>query len=100
MLLKRINLGVLYMKRYYIIYKGQVQGVGFRWRLVQIANKYNLTGYCKNLNNGNVEAEVQGSGVDEFLKESLQEEYFIEIDDYSVKTIETVDNEETFEVLF
>ena len=100
MLFNCTNLGVLPMKRYYIIYKGQVQGVGFRWRLVQIANKYNLTGYCKNLSNGNVEAEVQGSGVDEFLKESLEQAYFIEIDDYSVKTIEPIDNEETFEVLY
>lgn len=100
MLLNSIDIRVLPMKRYYIIYKGQVQGVGFRWRLVQIANKYNLTGYCKNLSNGNVVAEVQGSGIDEFLKESLEQSYFIEIDDYSVKTIDPIDHEETFEVQF
>jgi len=88
------------MKRYYIIYKGQVQGVGFRWRLVQIANKYNLSGYCKNLSNGDVVCEVQGSGVDEFLKESLEQSYFIEIEDYSVKTIDSIDDEESFEVKY
>lgn len=100
MLLNSISTREFSMKRYYIIYKGQVQGVGFRYRLVQIAKKYNLTGYCKNLMNGDVQAEVQGSGVDEFLKESLEQDYFIEIEDYSVKTIDNVENEETFKVLY
>ena len=86
------------MKRYYIIYKGQVQGVGFRYRLYQIAHKYNLTGYCRNLYNGDVEAEVQGSGVDEFLAESLQHEYFINVEDYSVKQIDLDENESSFKV--
>ena len=88
------------VKRYYILYTGQVQGVGFRWRLMQIAKKYNLTGYCRNLSNGNVETEVQGWGVDEFLKESLEQDYFIEIDDYAVKEIDFVDNEETYKVIY
>ena len=88
------------MKRYYIIYKGQVQGVGFRWRLMQIAYKYNLTGYVRNLDNGNVETEVQGVGVDEFLKESLEQDYFIVIDDYSVKEIDLVINENEYTVKY
>ena len=88
------------MKRYYILYSGQVQGVGFRWRLMQIAYKYNLTGYVKNLSNGNVETEVQGVGVDDFLKESLEQDYFIVIDDYAIKEIPIVDNEETYKVTY
>lgn len=88
------------MKRYYIIYKGQVQGVGFRWRLMQIAYKYNLTGYVRNLSNGNVEAEVQGIGVDDFFQESLEQDYFIVIDDYSLKQIDLVDNENEFVVRY
>ena len=88
------------MKRYYIIYKGQVQGVGFRWKLMQIAYKYNLTGYVRNLSNGDVETEVQGFGVDEFLKESLEQDYFIVINDYAVKEIELVNNEETYQVIY
>ena len=88
------------MKRYYILYKGQVQGVGFRWRLMQIANKYNLTGYVTNLSNGNVAAEVQGVGVDEFLKESLEQDCFIVISDYVYKEIELVANEDSFKVVY
>ena len=88
------------MKRYYIIYKGQVQGVGFRWKLMQIANKYNLTGYVVNLNNGDVAAEVQGVGVDEFLKESLEQDYFIVINDYAVKEIELNNDKNTFKIIY
>ena len=88
------------MKRYYIIYKGQVQGVGFRWRLMQIAHKYNLTGYVVNLDNGNVATEVQGEGVDEFLKESLEQDYYIVINDYAVKQIELINNEEAYKVIY
>ena len=88
------------MKRYYIIYSGQVQGVGFRWRLTQIARKYNLTGYVRNLSNGDVETEVQGVGVDEFLKESLEQDYFIVISDYVYKEIELAANEDSFKVVY
>ena len=88
------------MKRYYIIYKGQVQGVGFRWRLMQIAHKYNLTGYVVNLDNGNVATEVQGEGVDEFLKESLEQDFYIVINDYAVKEIELLNNEEAYKVIY
>ena len=88
------------MKRYYIVYSGQVQGVGFRWRLMQIANKYNLTGYVRNLSNGNVETEVQGFGVDEFLQESLQQDYYIVISDYVIKEIDLVNDENSYKVIY
>ena len=88
------------MKRYHIVYSGQVQGVGFRWRLMQIANKYNLTGYVRNLSNGNVETEVQGFGVDEFLQESLQQDYYIVISDYVIKEIDLVNDENSYKVIY
>lgn len=88
------------MKRYYILYSGQVQGVGFRWKLMQIAYKYNLTGFVKNLDNGNVVTEIQGEGVDEFLKESLEQDYFINVEDYVMKQIDLVDDEETYKVIY
>ena len=88
------------MKRYYIIYSGQVQGVGFRWKLVQIAHKYNLTGYVRNLSNGDVETEIQGIGVDEFLKESIEQDYYIIVNDYAVKEIDLVVDEESYKVIY
>lgn len=46
--------------RAYIIVNGLVQGVGFRWFVEREANKLELTGYVRNLFNGDVEVEVEG----------------------------------------
>lgn len=88
------------MKRYYIIYSGRVQGVGFRWKLKNLAYKYNLTGYVKNLSSGDVQTEVQGQGVDEFLKESLEQDFYIDVEDYVIKQIPLVENEKSFHVTY
>jgi acylphosphatase len=40
--------------------KGQVQGVGFRYFVLKTAQQLNLTGWVRNLPNGNVEVEAQG----------------------------------------
>ena len=89
------------MKRYLIIYKGRVQGVGFRWKLINIARRYGLTGYAKNLYNGDVEVEVQGnSGLKEFINDSLSNDRFIEIEDYSIKEIPVDEDERDFDVKY
>ena len=41
-------------------YRGRVQGVGFRWRVSQIAKSFPCTGYVKNLPDGSVELLVEG----------------------------------------
>ena len=43
-----------------VIYKGRVQGVGFRWQVLKIAENFNCTGYVKNLRDGTVELLVEG----------------------------------------
>ena len=88
------------MKRYYIVYQGIVQGVGFRWKLIQIARKKQLTGYVRNCDNGNVECEVQGELVDEFVKETLQNDHFIRIYDYSIREMKLKTEETEFTVRF
>lgn len=54
-----------------IIVKGLVQGVGFRYFVHRHATSLGLTGYAKNLYNGEVEIEVQGSRslVEELIKQ-------------------------------
>jgi len=50
------------MKRYVFLFKGRVQGVGFRYTLQDYSQKYKLSGWVRNLPDGcSVEAEVQGS---------------------------------------
>ena len=48
------------MVRKHFIFKGRVQGVGFRITFYQQATRLHLTGWVRNLSNGDVEACLQG----------------------------------------
>ncbi|MDG2470875.1 MAG: acylphosphatase [Pirellulaceae bacterium] len=43
-----------------VVYHGNVQGVGFRYKTSQIAKAFQIVGYVKNLMDGSVELVVQG----------------------------------------
>ena len=43
-----------------IVFSGQVQGVGFRFTALNIADSHKLTGYVRNLPRGGVEMLLQG----------------------------------------
>ena len=59
------------MIRKHIQVRGRVQGVGFRYTVMGIAQKCSLTGWVRNNYDGSVEMEVQGADhrVDLFLQE-------------------------------
>ncbi|MCM3038753.1 acylphosphatase [Paenibacillus motobuensis] len=44
------------------VFSGRVQKVGFRLEVYCIARRMKLTGWVRNLNDGSVEAELQGEG--------------------------------------
>jgi acylphosphatase len=44
----------------YALVRGQVQGVGYRYFVIQKAHSLNLRGYVRNLSNGDVEVLAQG----------------------------------------
>lgn len=48
------------MRRHYLV-TGRVQGVGFRQFTAQRAQELQLSGWVRNLPDGNVEAEAQGA---------------------------------------
>lgn len=48
----------------HIIFKGHVQGVGFRYTSYRAANKSQLTGWVRNLPDGSVEMLAQGQAQD------------------------------------
>ncbi len=48
----------------HIIFKGRVQGVGFRYGSYRIASGYEVTGYVRNLPDKTVEMQIQGSASD------------------------------------
>jgi acylphosphatase len=59
------------MKNLLLTVKGVVQGVGFRYFCYKQASNFGITGYAKNLYNGDVEILAQGeeSALNGFLSE-------------------------------
>ena len=48
------------LQRWHVLFSGQVQGVGFRFRTVRLASQYRVTGYVRNLPDGRVEMVAEG----------------------------------------
>jgi acylphosphatase len=57
------------MRRVHVIVDGSVQGVGYRYTMRMVAQRVGVTGWVRNLRDGTVEAEIEGteSQVDEVL---------------------------------
>ena len=47
--------------RFYLLFSGRVQGVGFRWTNQGTAQELGLTGWVRNLPDGTVAMELQGT---------------------------------------
>lgn len=90
------------MIRYYIVVRGRVQGVGFRFFTINLASKYKLTGSVRNMDNGMVEIEVQGekNTIDSFISEIKKGNYFIRVDDISIKAIDLKPKEKSFQLKY
>jgi len=52
------------MVREMVIYRGKVQGVGFRATCASIARALPVTGWVRNASDGSVVLEAQGDGAD------------------------------------
>lgn len=59
------------LQRRQVLYSGRVQGVGFRYTTRSVARHYDITGFVRNLSDGNVEVVVEGAAdqLDGFLGE-------------------------------
>jgi acylphosphatase len=59
-----------------VFYEGNVQGVGFRWSVRNVAKGFDITGSVRNLRDGRVELQVTGDKeeVRAFLEAILQSE--------------------------
>lgn len=44
-----------------LFFSGRVQGVGFRYTTLQIAKEFEVTGFVRNLPDGRVQLELEGS---------------------------------------
>jgi acylphosphatase len=59
-----------------VFYEGNVQGVGFRWSVRNVAKGFDVTGFVRNLRDGRVELQAAGDEeeVRAFLEAILQSE--------------------------
>ena len=85
--------------REHIIFRGRVQGVGFRYQAMYASRTYGATGWVENLPDGSVEMEVQGTpaAIGKVLTH-LRSGHWIRIDDMDVEEIPLVDGERGFGV--
>ncbi|MFN9914630.1 MAG: acylphosphatase, partial [Pirellulaceae bacterium] len=62
------------MKRLEVRFRGQVQGVGFRYTTLRIATRWSVTGYVENTPDGGVYllAEGPAATLEAFLAEVLE----------------------------
>lgn len=58
-----------------IRFEGRVQGVGFRYTVMDLARGFDVSGWVRNVEDGSVELLVRGekAEVDEFLHEIVEE---------------------------
>ncbi|HJJ92726.1 MAG TPA: acylphosphatase [Methanocorpusculum sp.] len=87
--------------RKHYIFKGRVQGVGFRITVYQKAQQLKLTGWVRNLSSGHVEACFQGE--DENIKDLvryMKSIRYIRIDDMEIEALALLENETSFELKF
>ncbi len=84
--------------RYYYVFKGRVQGVGFRWTVMNYAMRHKLTGWIRNLDNGDVEMQIQGDevAIDMMIQEVGKTSRMLTIYDYAQKELPLVEGEERF----
>ena len=80
-------------------FRGNVQGVGFRWRARQAAGELGLTGWVQNLEDGSVLMQVQGPEQDiDRLLLHLEASRYIRIENMSVKSLPLAAHEDGFSV--
>ena len=83
--------------RKHIVFRGEVQGVGFRYRARYAADRNGCTGWVHNEWDGSVTMEIQGeeSDIDRVLVE-IDSGHFIRIESMETKRLELVDDERSF----
>ncbi len=84
--------------RKHLIFYGRVQGVGFRYISSHAADSWGVTGWVRNLYDGSVEMEAEGTeeSIDNMVR-SIERGSFIRIEDISVKDI-PVEGSRSFEI--
>ena len=85
------------MIRQRIVFRGWVQGVGFRYRARHAANLYGCTGWVRNEWDGTVTMEIQGSreNIGRVI-EAVERGTWVRVEDMEVRTITLLEDERGF----
>ena len=100
-MIKPLRHRVELMIRQHIVFKGWVQGVGFRYRARHAAEMYGATGWVRNDPDGSVAMEIQGT--EEQISKvitAIDRGTYIRIEDMKVRTIPVHENERGFRTLW
>ena len=74
--------------RKHFVFKGSVQDVGFRWRACHAAQRYGITGWIRNLDDGSVEMEAEGTRPDlDAMLAHLEQSLWIDISEIRAVTV-------------
>ena len=83
-----------------LIFSGRVQKVGFRLEIYELSKRLNLTGWVKNKNDNNVEAEIQGENEKIiFLIKYMKSLQRASVHDVVINEMQIVDDEIDFTLL-
>ena len=89
------------MLRYRIVFKGRVQGVGFRFTTERVARNLGITGWVRNLPSGGVEtvAEAEEKKLKAFLAQ-IRAEFGDYIYDYTCNELAATGEFQGFRITF
>lgn len=89
-------------RRLHIIVKGKVQGVGFRYFTQMKAGQYGITGWVKNLPNGDVEIVASGEreNIEKFIKTLKEGAPFSKVTDVIVNEWEKTEPLQSFTIRY
>ena len=90
------------MIRYFGKAEGRVQGVGFRMYVQQNAMDLGVTGWVRNMEDGTVDMELQGTQEQiEKLEAIIRKgNYFIRVQAFSLEAIDVVPDETGFKIRY
>lgn len=85
--------------RFRYTFSGRVQNVGFRYELSEMAKRLGLTGWCRNCENGDVQAEIQGAeNRIDYLVHFMNTPWRIKIANKTAEKLELVPDETGFDI--
>lgn len=89
------------MKHFKIYVYGHVQGVGFRYFVKVIAERYNICGWVRNLDDGSVEIDSEGmaANMNAFLESVNLGNRYSSVEYIDTFPLNTFDNFRSFDII-